>query len=97
MKHASGPKPRVAQTRLNMKAITGTTLRKSQPGRRNSLSGSAGPQQGNSQNAERNYQRYLALARNEALAGDPIAAENYFQHAEHYFRSMAKNKTLVSS
>ncbi|MCK1745084.1 DUF4167 domain-containing protein [Bradyrhizobium sp. 139] len=40
------------------------------------------------QNAQRNYARYLALARAEALAGDRIAAENYLQHAEHYFRSM---------
>lgn len=40
------------------------------------------------QNAQRNYERYLALARAEALGGDRIAAENYFQHAEHYLRSM---------
>jgi hypothetical protein len=40
------------------------------------------------QNAQRNYERYLALARAEVLTGDSIAAENYFQHAEHYFRSM---------
>jgi hypothetical protein len=31
------------------------------------------------------------LARAETLAGDRIAAENYFQHAEHYLRSMAKD------
>ena len=42
----------------------------------------------NPQYAQRNYERYLALARAEALTGDRIAAENYFQHAEHYFRSM---------
>ena len=40
------------------------------------------------QYAQRNYERYLALARAEALTGDRIAAENYFQHAEHYFRSI---------
>lgn len=43
------------------------------------------------QNAQRNYERYLALARAEAVAGDRIAAENYLQHAEHYFRSMHQN------
>src|SRR5712692_10254647 len=32
------------------------------------------------------FQRYLALAREAAIAGDPIAAENLYQHAEHYFR-----------
>ena len=41
-----------------------------------------------SQNAQKSYERYLALARAEALNGDPIGAENYLQHAEHYFRSM---------
>nr|WP_249127722.1 DUF4167 domain-containing protein [Bradyrhizobium lablabi] len=40
------------------------------------------------QNAQRNYQRYLALAQAEAKNGDQIAAENYYQHAEHYLRSM---------
>jgi hypothetical protein len=43
------------------------------------------------QNAQRNYERYLALARAEALGGDQIAAENYLQHAEHYFRSMQQS------
>jgi Domain of unknown function (DUF4167) len=33
----------------------------------------------------------LTLARAEALAGDRIKAENYFQHAEHYFRSLGDN------
>ena len=40
------------------------------------------------QDPRRNYERYLTLAHAEALNGDRIAAENYFQHAEHYFRSM---------
>jgi hypothetical protein len=40
------------------------------------------------QNARRNYDRYLALAQTEVRNGDPIAAENYYQHAEHYLRSM---------
>ena len=34
------------------------------------------------------YERYLALARAEAQNGNTVAAENYYQHAEHYFRSM---------
>ena len=42
-----------------------------------------------SQNAQRNYERYLELARVENLNGDTVAAENYYQHAEHYFRSMS--------
>ena len=45
-----------------------------------------------SQNAQRNYERYLALARAEAQAGNPVGAENYYQHAEHYFRSMSATR-----
>ena len=40
------------------------------------------------QDARQNYERYLALARAQALTGDHVAAENYLQHAEHYLRSM---------
>jgi hypothetical protein len=32
--------------------------------------------------------RYLALAQAEASAGNAVEAENYYQHAEHYFRLM---------
>ncbi len=32
------------------------------------------------------FERYLALAREATTTGDRIAAENYDQHAEHYFR-----------
>jgi Domain of unknown function (DUF4167) len=41
-----------------------------------------------SEDAQRNYERYLALARAQALIGNTVGAENYYQHAEHYFRSM---------
>ena len=41
-----------------------------------------------SQNAQKDYERYLALARAETQIGNTVAAENYYQHAEHYFRTM---------
>jgi hypothetical protein len=41
-----------------------------------------------SQDAQKNYERYLTLAQAQAQSGDRIGAENYYQHAEHYFRSM---------
>jgi hypothetical protein len=50
------------------------------------------PQSNGSHNAQRNYERYLALAQAQAQAGDRIGAENYYQHAEHYFRSMSSDK-----
>jgi Domain of unknown function (DUF4167) len=52
-------------------------------------SSAARPEPKGSQNAQRNYERYLALARAEALSGNTVGAENYYQHAEHYFRSMS--------
>jgi len=40
-------------------------------------------------NAYQVYERYLALAREAQSSGDRIAAENFYQHAEHYFRVMS--------
>ena len=34
-------------------------------------------------------EKYMQLARDSQSSGDPVAAENYFQHAEHYFRLIA--------
>ncbi len=45
-----------------------------------------------SQNEQRSYERYLALAKAQAQAGDTVGAENYYQHAEHYFRSMSSGR-----
>ena len=39
-------------------------------------------------NAYQVFERYVALAREAASSGDRIAAENLYQHAEHYFRIM---------
>ena len=50
------------------------------------------PEPKGSQNAQRNYEQYLALARAEAQAGNTIGAENYYQYAEHYFRSMSSDR-----
>ena len=48
-------------------------------------------EQRGSRNARSNYDRYLALAQAELQAGDRVAAENYYQHAEHYFRLMSSD------
>ena len=61
----------------------------SRPRKPESNAGRQKPQ--NFQNAQRSYERYLALAQAEVLAGDIVGAENYYQHAEHYFRSMSPN------
>ena len=54
-------------------------------------SGATRPAQNGSHDARRSYERYLALAQAQALSGDVVAAENYYQHAEHYFRSISSD------
>src|SRR3954453_4692930 len=34
-------------------------------------------------------EKYAQLARDAQASGDPVAAENYYQHAEHYLRLIA--------
>src|SRR4029079_12470194 len=34
-------------------------------------------------------EKYLQLARDAQASGDPVTAENHFQHAEHYLRMIA--------
>ena len=52
------------------------------------ISPTSRPQPNGFQNLQRSYERYLALARAEAQNGNTVAAENYYQHAEHYYRTM---------
>jgi Domain of unknown function (DUF4167) len=47
------------------------------------------------QSAQRSYERYIALAQEEARSGNVVAAENYYQHAEHYFRVMSANRAAT--
>jgi len=42
-------------------------------------------------NAFQVLERYLGLARDAQAAGDRIAAENFYQHAEHYYRLINAN------
>ena len=39
-------------------------------------------------NIQKTFERYMDLAKSAISSGDDIAAENYFQHAEHYLRTM---------
>lgn len=36
-------------------------------------------------------EKYLALARDASSSGDYVSAENFFQHAEHYYRILSAN------
>jgi len=55
------------------------------PGR-NHVFDSNGPDGRIRGNAHQVLEKYLALARDASSQGDRVAAENYYQHAEHYFR-----------
>jgi len=46
------------------------------------------PTKANTTQAKHKYERYLALANATSVTGDVVKAENYYQHAEHYFRVM---------
>lgn len=37
-------------------------------------------------------EKYQSLAKDALFSGDPVAAEGFFQHAEHYGRIMEENK-----
>ena len=40
-------------------------------------------------NASQVHEKYLTMARDAGSSGDRVAAENYLQHAEHYYRILA--------
>ena len=50
---------------------------------------SSGPEVKIRGSASHVYEKYLQLARDANAQGDRVAAENYLQHAEHYYRIMA--------
>jgi hypothetical protein len=56
------------------------------PPQRNQSFDSNGPNIKIRGSAHQIFERYVALAREAATSGDRIAAENFYQHAEHYFR-----------
>ncbi len=43
-------------------------------------------------NAYQVLEKYLALARDASASSDRVAAENFYQHAEHYFRLINANQ-----
>ena len=43
-------------------------------------------------NAFQVHEKYLAMARDASSSGDRIAAENFLQHAEHYYRILAAQR-----
>lgn len=60
---------------------------------RNQTFDSSGPDIRIRGNAHQVLEKYLSLARDAAAQGDRISAENFYQHAEHYFRVINAQNT----
>jgi len=75
MKHGSNP--RRGRNRSNNKRGSSS---------RNQTFESNGPDGKIRGTAQQVLDRYLALGRDAFSAGDPITAEAFYQHAEHYYR-----------
>ena len=61
---------------------------KRSPGSRTQTFESNGPEGKIRGTAQQVLDRYLAMGRDASSAGDIIAAESFFQYAEHYYRVM---------
>ena len=44
----------------------------------------------NPHNVEKTMQKFQQLAKDAQSSGDPVLAENYLQHADHYFRRLTE-------
>ena len=68
----------------------GNGSRRNGPQRSNGMD-SNGPDVKVRGNAQQIVDKYQVLAREAATSGDPVMAENFFQHAEHYLRVLNAN------
>lgn len=75
----------------NSKRSRGRNGRKPHQPSRSQTFDSSGPDVKVRGSASQVLEKYLALARDATAAGDRISAENYFQHAEHYYRILSAN------
>ena len=75
----------------NSKRSRGRNGRKPHQPSRSQTFDSSGPDIKVRGSASQVLEKYLAMARDATASGDRIAAENYFQHAEHYYRILSAN------
>ncbi len=71
---------------MNGKRNRGRQGRSKPSNPRNQSFDSSGPDGKVRGTANQVFEKYQALARDAHTVGDRVAAENFFQHAEHYFR-----------
>jgi len=70
----------------NPRRVRSRNSGKRHPSAKNQALESNGPEVKVRGTAQQVLEKYLALARDASSVGDRVAAENYFQHAEHYYR-----------
>jgi hypothetical protein len=75
----------------NSRRSRGRGIGKRQP--KNSNFDSNGPEVRVRGSAQQVYEKYLTLARDAMAVDDRISSENYFQHAEHYFRILGAQES----
>ena len=83
----SGSSQRLPRGRYN-----GNQLQQQRTPQRNQTFDSNGPNVRVRGSAHQIFERYIGLAREVAIGGDRIAAENLYQYAEHYFRVAGANR-----
>ena len=83
---ATAPQAEIATGRMSAKQPNGRGFSVPRANRRGSSSVQRRPAK--IANAKASYERYVTLARAAARGGDVVETENYYQHAEHYFRLM---------
>ncbi len=67
------------------------TMRKGPGQHRSNTLDSSGPDVKVRGNASQIFEKYLVLARDANTQGDRVTAENYLQHADHYYRVLNDN------
>jgi hypothetical protein len=76
---------------VNGKRSRGRSGRNKPSNSRNQTFDSSGPDGKVRGTANQVFEKYQALARDANLSGDRIGAENFSQHAEHYYRILSAN------
>lgn len=77
---------------LNSKRVRGRGRKPQHMGQGQRTFDSNGPDVKIRGSAAQIYEKYQTLARDANSAGDRIGAENYLQHAEHYYRILLANQ-----
>jgi hypothetical protein len=86
-----GPNSKRSRGRGNPRRPNNNNINNNNNNPRNQLFESNGPEVRIRGTVNQVLEKYLALARDSSSSGDYVSAENFFQHAEHYYRILSAN------